>query len=632
MNMELLINLAKNMAKDCEIISFDLFDTLVKRDVAKEEDIFAIIEKILKSRDKAEAYGYAQKRKRGMELVYRKRNGKEVTLQDIYAEMYEPEETAIDEILAIEEMVEVEVCTRNLIMGDFVSWCSAQGNKILMVITDTYLPYSVIVRILEKCRLKEFFDDAKIYVSSEVGMTKKSGALFRHIYGKENIPLGKWMHIGDAIRSDYLIPRSFGIKSIHVQRKINHCQFLMSRKARNKAQTVLECFQNNRIFKVEGYYQKFGYECLGPLVWGFSHWLREELSKKTSCKILFLSREGQFLKEAYSKIYGSADEEYFYVSRQALVAATYWMNDSIEDILQVIRFPHRFGRDVLYELLGLAHTGVAERQEIRWYTSVKDVLRDARLIEILNSKLTDIKRYSREQYEYLKQYMNFVGSCEEIVFVDIGWRSSMQAVFEKIIHSINPCIKVNGFYVGYCKSGVKTFGSEGRKGYLFGGDNGLGKVDEDKVFGFGGLFETLFMADHGSVRKYEGIGGEVYPVFHPCEYSMDYPQIREIQEGALKFVSDAKGNVAISSFIENKPDMMFEKLGEVGCHPTKQDIRNLGEIRILDGSERCLVEKIRYWPVSCLVNNLMNSGWKVAYIKRAFPFIPALCLYKAMKK
>ena len=76
---------------------------------------------------------------------------------------------------------------------------------------------------------------------------------------------------------------------------------------------------------------------------------------------------------------------------------------------------------------------------------------------------------------------------------------------------------------------------------------------------------------------------------------------------------------------------MFEKMGKVGCYPSRREIHNLGKIKILDGSERSLVEEIKLFPIKRFLNGLMNSGWKVAFIKKTWQILPGFRLYKIGK-
>ena len=63
-----------------------------------------------------------------------------------------------------------------------------------------------------------------------------------------------------------------------------------------------------------------GYEVLGPMLWGFTHWQHEELESMHIEKVFFLSREGALLQRAYQTLFPNSNvkQTYLYVSRQAL--------------------------------------------------------------------------------------------------------------------------------------------------------------------------------------------------------------------------------------------------------------------------------------------------------------------------
>ena len=148
MNVVLSMKSAKQIVDECDMISFDLFDTLIKRDVKREEDVFGIIENVLKTMNRPEANGFKNERIAAMNNIYSKHYNREMKLEDIYAEMYGFVDDSIYEIINIEEHVQTEVCTKNIPVVKFLDWCVENGNKRILIITDTYLPKNVIIQIL----------------------------------------------------------------------------------------------------------------------------------------------------------------------------------------------------------------------------------------------------------------------------------------------------------------------------------------------------------------------------------------------------------------------------------------------------------------------------------------------------
>lgn len=66
--------------KNYDIVSFDIFDTLLKRNVKEPTDVFSYMEK------KYQIDGFCEKRIEAEKTARKKKNGLEVTLKDIYTE------------------------------------------------------------------------------------------------------------------------------------------------------------------------------------------------------------------------------------------------------------------------------------------------------------------------------------------------------------------------------------------------------------------------------------------------------------------------------------------------------------------------------------------------------------------
>ena len=140
------------------VVAFDVFDTLIKRDVARPTDLFALLgADFAKARTQAEAEARAAK-------------SGEVTLAEIYARPclagYDP---------AAECAAEIACAVPNLPVLKAARALHAQGKR-LYYISDMYLPKVQLDAMLAKCGY-DFFDGG--FVSADYGVQKRSGKLFR---------------------------------------------------------------------------------------------------------------------------------------------------------------------------------------------------------------------------------------------------------------------------------------------------------------------------------------------------------------------------------------------------------------------------------------------------------------------
>jgi HAD superfamily hydrolase (TIGR01549 family) len=181
--------------KDFHVVSFDLFDTVLKRKTGKPQSIFKLQgTTFLVFRISAEWFA---------RIIGKLLGKKEIRIDDIYRWL--PHYDMAKELL---HEFEESACDKNLF--DLIQELKSQRKEILFV-SDMYLPAEFIERLLEKNLITHPY---RLYVSSEVGTTKSLG-LFQYILSETGYTPSEMLHIGDNYQSDYLAPRRYGISSIH---------------------------------------------------------------------------------------------------------------------------------------------------------------------------------------------------------------------------------------------------------------------------------------------------------------------------------------------------------------------------------------------------------------------------------
>ena len=206
--------IAKYILKHYKIISFDIFDTLVERNVRKPTDIFQITgEKVL-----GESHGqqFCENRMYAEKCARQKQINNEVTLEQIYNELVKVYESDIIEMLKKTEIqVELENCHKKETMFPFYQKCLEIGKRVFLI-SDMYLPQDVIEEMLRKCEIEHY---QKLYISNRYGENKLSGELFQKVLNDNEIIPSEMIHIGDSVKADFLGARKKGIHSILIGRK-----------------------------------------------------------------------------------------------------------------------------------------------------------------------------------------------------------------------------------------------------------------------------------------------------------------------------------------------------------------------------------------------------------------------------
>lgn len=193
-----------------DVVSFDIFDTLLFRRVKKPTDLFAIMEKEFK------IAGFWEKRIEAERIARKEKEmqkkGSEIVIEHIYQIL---SQWNICDVSFLEKELEMEqkVCYANPVMLNLIERLLEKG-KTVIAVSDMYLHTEQIKELLQK---KGYNRIQKIYVSCEYGRSKSDGRLFPVVLqecGGEKTMI----HIGDNFYSDVFQNRNI-ISGIHYIRK-----------------------------------------------------------------------------------------------------------------------------------------------------------------------------------------------------------------------------------------------------------------------------------------------------------------------------------------------------------------------------------------------------------------------------
>ena len=195
-----------------DIISFDIFDTLIKRNVEKPIDVFSLVEYNYNNFfPDNKINNYKEIRISAEKNARYKKIHEEITLEEISNELKTFFDIdVVNRLIEIEKNIEVDLCVSNKKIKKIFDYCK-EKKKIIIIITDMYLDLKTIETILNKNDIKGY---KKIYLSSEKKKTKYHGTMFDYIISDLKIDKKQILHIGDNKRSDYLIPKRKGIDNI----------------------------------------------------------------------------------------------------------------------------------------------------------------------------------------------------------------------------------------------------------------------------------------------------------------------------------------------------------------------------------------------------------------------------------
>ncbi len=191
-----------------DVISFDIFDTLIIRSIQKPTDLFAILEK------KSGLCGFYDARIRAEADARQKQLNGEITISDIYNELALYYEQDMQKVLLQEIEEEKNVCYADEAIKRLFKMATAHGIRIIAV-SDMYLPQQVLRELLDSCGYDNI---ERVFVSCEYGSGKANGRLQRIVQQELGSEL-RFIHIGDNRNSDVYGSIAAGWDAIWYRRK-----------------------------------------------------------------------------------------------------------------------------------------------------------------------------------------------------------------------------------------------------------------------------------------------------------------------------------------------------------------------------------------------------------------------------
>ncbi|MCC2608400.1 hypothetical protein [Neorhizobium petrolearium] len=448
--------------KKPKLISFDLFDTLVKRGFEQPADLYRYIEQDLRSGGADVPFDFADKRLAAELMARANAKGDEISIDDIYKELASAEGLTEAEVTRFRDReLEIEASScQNRPLGSALFDIAIQAMVPICVTSDMYLPRSTIDAIIERSGLTHV---EYVYLSSEVSLTKKSGALFDHIAAHRGISASEIVHVGDNEKTDVIPAQLKGVTPFHVPRAVEylwkHESFApcfpkkrppitslgRSVTAAAIAGTLFDDPKNISMSISGGDPWKLGYATLGPLIYGFVTWLRTAALEHDTQVLHFLSREGKILKDVFDRIElespSGIRSSYLWGSRRAIrVAQMQTLADIIELGKQTVDQTATLG-SLLANRFGLQLQDI-DGKKIRaaGYKSLGDKVHQSgpertKLVHLLTSLQDDILSVSRAEGAVYRDYLKSKGLFADAAFavVDVGWNANMQGSLGQLI-------------------------------------------------------------------------------------------------------------------------------------------------------------------------------------------------------
>ena len=584
-----------------DLLSLDIFDTLVLRFVEKPYQLFrevgkkAISLNLLHKSITLEEFSLLRIRAEheARKEKFKKNGHSEVNLSQIYEFLpnFVVEKHQID---SVEVQLECEYCYLNPEILKLIE--EANSLNIPVVLTsDMYLNKFQLEQILRFNDLDlELIRD--VYVSCEHNGNKSSGNLFQTLLADfPYIPAEKILHIGDNLEADVKSPRSLGIQAHHY--------FIIPEELKNiydrericiTAPSILSSLRSLGVRSTgnpDSVENQLGAGILGPVFTEFCEWVLDLCEEENINQVFPLMREAELfhpmLENAATKRSFEIKIEPLYVSREStwMASLSEWNEEELDDLLEKhsirvseicqtlgISLPTSFDFD--FQNLKASDLNQKKMQELRDFLFSNPVVKKANQ-EIL------------QRYQSLLEYVNeTVDLSQKSVMVDLGFRGTINSNIEKAFAKKGVDSKFTHLLVFGADSTInlKQQGIDIRsfltspsinQDYL--------KVIQRSSF----LLESLILGKTGSTKGYKKHNGKQIPILHNLRLGKDeidskskvFDAIKSYQDLWLR-VANKKTHILRKSYIN--PNFKRELCGLVFCMidlPTPNLAQFLGKCR-----------------------------------------------------
>lgn len=493
-----------------DVISFDIFDTLITRTIFEPDDIFKLMEEKLvdiKLKDSMLVMRKTAERK-AIEKLH-----KDVNIDEIYfelADIYGYDEETINKIKGLEVDLEYHLTRPRRDMLDILKTLVQHKKKVVLT-SDMYLNRHIIKRMLELCGYNEGEHYNKIYLSNEKNKRKDSGTMWKYI---KILYTGiKFIHVGDNIESDYNIPISYGLKAISIDnpreqikkheygKGIN--QYIENRSISDSL--FLGYIINDQIFNSPFSYnintmEVFAKTFVSPILYELVKFIDERSNKND--KLLFLAREGYYLEKIYAeycKVFSKEEKNHYYflTSRRSTISATIFNE---EDIKKTVNKEYTGTMKKFMEGIFSIDYNDADFDIVlpRDYDKVVDIV-----LEYANDIINQTKKNQMSYMAYIDSLFDY--KKENLLLIDLGYSGTIQYHLTKMLKK-----EIKGVYLTN-SSTVKKYSDKSELEFLF-------DINDDrayeKIYHYSLILEYFLSAPYGQLQYFEMKKDKAVPIYN----------------------------------------------------------------------------------------------------------------------
>ena len=447
--------------KMAKIISFDIWDTIIKRKCHPEEvklataryivlkynnelkDKYKNIYEILKKRDQIEAEECKKNKEKGFD--------EECKILDVFKllekEIFNKEMNIEEELLKEEIETEKRVIFIN---PEIIPIFDKYKDLKMYCISDFYMSSENLKQLLDYLKIPVKIE--KIYSSADYLLNKRTGNLYKKAEEELGIKPEEHIHVGDNQYSDIEMANNLGIETI----KTTKTEFDFVPEKGRKFGFNLSSIKKEENTKEDRIFNT-GVD-LAPLLYFFGYSIVEYAIKNNIPTIYYATREGETFIKIHELIKENnpfgiklPESEIIEVSRMGTFSASL-KEFSILELLRLWSQYREQSMKALFKTLAIDiepykkymdkyNIDIEEKILCPWFDiRVQELCLDKEFTEKVNK---EIKRKREEILEYFEKSKGIENDDKPMFMVDIGWRGTIQDNLAYIFKNK----KIGGYYL-----------------------------------------------------------------------------------------------------------------------------------------------------------------------------------------
>jgi len=520
-----------------DVISFDIFDTLICRKVLYTETVHDIQE--LEYKEDGIDIPFKDLRK----TVENENPNEEldkicIKLSELIFLKYGYKISA-KALIEKEQNVEKRVCFLRKRVWELYEYACRKGKNVYLI-SDIYLSADFMEEMFSDLDVN--IEKKKMLLSCEQKKSKKDGSLWEYYKEFEDVKGKRLLHIGDDELADVKMANKYGINAAPIMSIFEMVNSSVLKKFLPDVVTMWQSlsiglvveklfhdpfyFNERKKIRIDEY-GTLGYCAFSGTIVNFLMWILSNAKKENVEHILFMARDGYFLLDDMKELIADdekIDVSYLKISRILIYNVALFDEENVKEYLKI---PFRGSMKYLFKKrFGLAIDLETEVSLPEDYNKVYSFVKENYMEEILSTAYEHRMNY-KAYWEALTQ-----GASSHAV-VDFGYSGSCQYMLQKIVEE-----KILGLYLCANMSEKNKY-NEGIRKKTFFFDEKNPNANGTTAYKMFSVIESLYTSPQGSFYWCNEKGKD-FLYEEATKNQSCFSDKEKIHQGIIEYIKDIK--------------------------------------------------------------------------------------------